>query len=93
VGDLVELIFGVTGLIPGQRDAKVMAAGISWNYTTWLNIIFLVLAAVLILRFMRTGGIAMLRMMGGAPEHDDSHHAHDAQTEQKPTSSTDDHES
>ena len=40
----------------------------SWDYTTWLNIVFLVLAAALVIRFVRTGGGAMLRMMGGAPE-------------------------
>jgi uncharacterized protein len=76
-GYLVELLFGITGLIPAQRSARVMAEGISWNYTTWLNIVFLILAAVLVLRFVRTGGIAMLRMMGGLPdaaaEHDHSH--------------------
>jgi uncharacterized membrane protein YraQ (UPF0718 family) len=55
-----------------------MEAGISWNYTTWLNIAFLILAAVLVVRFIRTGGIPMLRMMGGLPdtEHD---HGHDQQ--------------
>ena len=67
-GYLVELLFGVTGLIPGQRSATVMTEGISWNYTTWLNIAFLVVAAVLLVRFFRTGGRDMLRMMGGAPD-------------------------
>ena len=69
-GYLTELIFGVAGLIPQGRTALVMTEGISWNYTTWLNIAFLVLAAVLVVRFLRTGGPAMLRMMGGSPEHD-----------------------
>jgi uncharacterized membrane protein YraQ (UPF0718 family) len=96
-GYLVELLFGVTGLIPAQRTATVMQEGISWNYTTWLNIVFLLLAAALVLRFVRTGGIAMLRMMGGAPDtaadHDHSHHAHDAvtQTERDAGPSTDEH--
>jgi len=67
-GYLVELLFGVTGLIPQERSATVMAEGISWNYTTWLNIGFLVIAAVLLVRFFRTGGRDMLRMMGGAPD-------------------------
>jgi uncharacterized membrane protein YraQ (UPF0718 family) len=53
----------------------VMEAGISWNYTTWLNIVFLILAALLIVRFLRTGGIPMLRMMGGSP--DSEHEGHD----------------
>ena len=40
----------------------------SWNYTTWLNIVVLILAAALIARFARTGGGRMPRTMGGAPE-------------------------
>ncbi|MGW5051429.1 permease [Actinokineospora sp. NPDC004072] len=60
---LVEVLFGVAGLIPSERTGQVMVEGISWNYTTWLNIAFLVLAAVLVVRFVRTGGIGMLRMM------------------------------
>jgi len=67
-GYLVELLFGITGLIPQQRSATVMTEGFSWNYTTWLNIAFLLLAAVLLVRFFRTGGRDMLRMMGGSPD-------------------------
>jgi uncharacterized membrane protein YraQ (UPF0718 family) len=67
-GYFVELCFGVTGLIPTQRSARVMEAGVTWNYTTWLNIAFLILATMLVIRFVRTGGIAMLRMMGGSPD-------------------------
>ncbi len=36
-GYLVELLFGATNLIPRQRNATVLEAAISWNYTTWLN--------------------------------------------------------
>jgi hypothetical protein len=78
-GYLVEVLFGVTGLIPTQRSATVMQEGISWNYTTWLNIAFLILAVVLVARFVRTGGIPMLKMMGGGPDpdpHDHSTHEH-----------------
>jgi len=77
-GYLVELIFGAAGLIPSQRNARVMEAGISWNYTSWLNIAFLALAVVLVVRFVKTGGIPMLRMMGGSPdaEHDHGDHCH-----------------
>jgi uncharacterized membrane protein YraQ (UPF0718 family) len=77
-GYLVELLFGATGLIPTQRSAMVMHAGISWNYTTWLNIAFIVVAAALIARFVTTGGISMLRMMGGAPDQP-QHHCHGAE--------------
>ncbi|OXM69218.1 permease [Amycolatopsis vastitatis] len=72
-GYVVELLFGVTGLIPAARSATVMREGISWNYTTWLNIVFLILAAVLVVRFARTGGGGMLKMMGGAPEAEHHH--------------------
>ncbi len=60
---IVELIFGALGLVPAQRHARVVEASVSWNYTTWLNIAFLILAGVLIWRFLETGGPGMLRMM------------------------------
>jgi len=41
----------------------VVEMSFDWNYTTWLNIVFLVLAGLLIWRFLRTGGPEMLRMM------------------------------
>jgi uncharacterized protein len=67
-GYVVELVFTPLGLVPTTRNATVLDAAIEWNYTTWLNIAFLVLALVLVVRFVRTGGVPMLRMMGGAPE-------------------------
>src|SRR5215475_4183944 len=74
-GYAIELLFGATGLVPSERNATVIDSGVSWNYTTWLNIAFLVLAAVLGIRFIRSGGIAMLRTMGGGPDaaHDHGH--------------------
>ncbi|MDC2954106.1 permease [Streptomyces sp. NPDC001260] len=78
-GYAVELVFGGLGLVPDQSAAKIPDEGVSWNYTTWLNIAFLLLAAVLVWRFWRTGGPAMLRMMGGAPSeegHEHTGHAH-----------------
>jgi uncharacterized protein len=77
-GYLVEIIFGATGLIPEHRDVMVMEQGISWNYTTWLNIAFLILTALLLIRFVRTKGIPMLRMMGGSPDTEHAGHDHDA---------------
>lgn len=63
----VELVFGALGLVPTTRSARVLEATIAWNYTTWLNIAFLLLAAVMVMRFLRTGGPMMLRMMDAAP--------------------------
>lgn len=60
---LVELLFGGLGLIPTTRSARVVDEAITWNYTTWLNLAFLALAVLLVVRFLRTGGPAMLRMM------------------------------
>ena len=77
-GYVVEILFGVTGLIPdGPRHAKVENAQLAWNYTTFLNIAFLILAAVLVVRFVRSGGMPMLRMMGGSP--DSAEHDHEGQ--------------
>jgi uncharacterized protein len=60
---VVEAAFAVLGLIPTERTAKVVEASVTWNYTTWLNIAFLILAAGLIWCFLKTGGPEMLRMM------------------------------
>ena len=67
-GYAVELIFGAAGLVPATRNATVLNPTISWNYTTYLNIIFIVLGLVLVWRFFRTEGAMMLKMMGGGPE-------------------------
>ncbi len=65
---VVELLFGTLHLIPAERRAQVVEASVQLNYTTVLNIVFLGLAALLIWRFLRTGGPEMLRMMEGMPE-------------------------
>jgi hypothetical protein len=74
---IVELIFSGFGLIPSERKARVIEASITWNYTTWLNLAFLLLAGFLIWRFLKTGGPAMLRMMNRPTNHaHDRYHAH-----------------
>jgi hypothetical protein len=65
---VVELIFGMLGLVPSERNARVVETSFAWNYTTWLNFAFLLLAGVLVWRFLKTGGPAMLRMMN-SPAH------------------------
>ena len=66
-GLIVEILFGALGLIPTERNAQVVESSISWNYTTVLNLFFLTIAAVLVVRFLRTGGPAMLRAMNAPP--------------------------
>jgi uncharacterized membrane protein YraQ (UPF0718 family) len=65
---VVELVFRALGLVPSQRSATVVETRISLNYTTVLNILFLAVAALLVYRFLRTGGPKMLRMMDMPPE-------------------------
>jgi len=81
-GLIVELVFDRLGLIPSERNAKIVEAGVHLNYTTVLNIVFLGLAAVLLWRYFRVGGgIRMLRMMNEPMDHDHHHdhgHAHHA---------------
>ena len=75
-GYLVEILFSLFGLIPSARHAKVGEIAIQWNYTTFLNIVALAVAAGLVIRFLRTGGMAMMRMMGGPPASDEHEHHH-----------------
>ena len=79
-GLAVEFLFQGLGLQPTARNAKVVMAHVSWNYSTYLNIVFLAVAAVLVWRyFRRGGGWAMLKMMDepmGEDEHAQHHHDH-----------------
>jgi uncharacterized membrane protein YraQ (UPF0718 family) len=76
-GLIVELVFDRLGLIPSERDAKVVEASVTLNYTTVLNVLFLGLAAALVWRYFRKGGgIAMLRMMNTPLEAGHASHGH-----------------
>jgi uncharacterized membrane protein YraQ (UPF0718 family) len=80
---VVEFVFAALRLIPQHRNAQVLEASIRWNYTTVLNILFLALAAFLVIRFLRTGGPQMLRMMtkssSASSDHGPTHgHQHSA---------------
>ena len=72
----VEFLFSALHLIPQHRNAQIMTETIRWNYTTILNLVFLAITALLLWRFLRTGGPAMLRMMDDAPPEGDHHHQH-----------------
>src|SRR2546422_10175126 len=78
-GLAVELLFLALGFVPSQRQAIVMEPHVTFNYTTVLNLVFLALAAVLVVQFMRTGGPQMLRMMNqpAPPGHAGPSHHHD----------------
>src|SRR6266567_2231724 len=72
-GYVVELLFGALGIILTNRQAVAISEGVQWNYTSVLNILFLLLATILVVRFLHTGGLPMLRMMN-TPAHDMSQH-------------------
>jgi uncharacterized membrane protein YraQ (UPF0718 family) len=79
-GLIVEFVFQGAGLIPHTRHAKIEMASITWNYTTYVNIVFLLVATVLIWRyFQRGGGWKMLRMMNKPMDvGHDAHAGHEA---------------
>ncbi|AEU35648.1 permease [Granulicella mallensis] len=71
----VEAIFGALHLIPHDRSAHIMQESLRWNYTSVLNILFLLISTILLLRFLKTGGPEMLKMMDEAPAPDaPAHH-------------------
>ncbi|MBE7218390.1 MAG: permease [Caulobacteraceae bacterium] len=62
---VIEGAFGLLHLTP-QAKAGASALShpsITWNYTTWLNLIFAAPTALLAWRFAKTGGPEMLAMM------------------------------
>jgi uncharacterized protein len=75
---MVEFAFQWLGLIPRPGGAHVSEVTISLNYTSVLNIGFLLIAALLVFRFVRTGGPAMLRMMSApAGPMESATHSHE----------------
>src|SRR6202040_977790 len=57
---IIEFVFNLLGLIPQQRSFQIVETSVTFNYTTVLNIIFLAIAAFLVVRFLRTGGPRMM---------------------------------
>ena len=86
---VVEFAFGALHLAPAPPRAHGGAAmemgGFAWDYTTWLDLLALALGAVLLWRFLRTGGPKMLAEMAGPGScghahggHEHHAHPHDA---------------
>jgi uncharacterized membrane protein YraQ (UPF0718 family)/YHS domain-containing protein len=53
----VDGIFSTLGLVPTERPSidSISSRGISWNYTTYLNIVFLAVAGMLVALTLRRG--------------------------------------
>ncbi|MDQ6900614.1 MAG: permease [Candidatus Dormibacteraeota bacterium] len=79
-GFLISLAFKALGWVPARHQFNFADAAPTWNYTTVLDLVFLILVGVILIRFLRTGGLAMLRMMDSAPDTGESEmsggHAH-----------------
>ena len=74
-GLAVEFLFEGLGIERHARNAKVEMASVAWNYTTFLNLVFLPVAGALVWRYFRHGGgWAMLRTMD--EPMGEEHHAH-----------------
>jgi uncharacterized membrane protein YraQ (UPF0718 family)/YHS domain-containing protein len=67
-GFLVGGAFQLLGLAPTNHHVTVFETQPTWNYTTFLDIAFLLLVAVLAWRFVTTGGIEMLRAHARRPQ-------------------------
>ena len=67
-GFLVGGAFQLLGLAPTNHQVTVFETQPTWNYTTFLDIAFLVLMAVMAWRFVTTGGLEMLRAHARRPE-------------------------
>ena len=78
-GLIVGEVFTRLGLTPSTRNAKVetLSTAVSWNVTTFLNIVALLGSALLVWRFFSTGGGPMLRMMEAPMDEHAHHHHHD----------------
>lgn len=74
-GYLVEILFAVFHLTADVKTAQVLGASISWNYTTFLNIAFLVLATIMLWIFVRSKGPKMLKNMN-MPHTPHGNHCH-----------------
>jgi uncharacterized membrane protein YraQ (UPF0718 family) len=73
-GYFAEIVFAILHITPTARNAIVLDPRVTFNYTSILNIVFLVLAAALVWRFLKTGGPMMLRMMNKS-ENQHQHHS------------------
>jgi len=76
-GLLIGLLFQLLGLVPTHHPVVALVTGPTLNYTSVLNVIFLGIMVLMGWRFLRTGGLEMLRMME-RPAEEHGHHDHAA---------------
>jgi len=66
-GYVVEAAFALFHLVPGERNAKVMEAAVTWNYTTVLNLVAIAFTLTLLVRFIRSDGLGHAQDDGRRP--------------------------
>ena len=76
-GFLIGLLFQALGIVPTHHHVQAFLEGPSLNYTAVLNVIFLIAMALLAWRFLRTGGLDMLRMMDAPVSSDNAAASHE----------------
>src|SRR5690348_4869314 len=67
-GFVIGGAFQLLGLAPTSHHVTVFETRPAWNYTTFLDLAFLALMAVLAWRFVTTGGIEMVRAHARRPK-------------------------
>lgn len=72
-GLVIEIVFGFLGLIPEPGQGKIVTASIGFNYTSFLNVFFLIITGILVYRFFKTGGLHMLKMMSKPTKLEHNH--------------------
>ncbi len=75
-GFLIGVLFQWIGIVPVHHPVTALVSGPTLNYTSVLNVIFLAIMALLGWRFLRTGGLEMLRMMAMPAGDHAAHHDH-----------------
>jgi uncharacterized protein len=78
-GLVTEAVFRGAGIVPTTRSATIAPDGFSWNYTTYLNIVFVALFGVLYWLSHSRARPGEGAAVGSGPEHGDHRavgHAH-----------------
>ena len=75
-GLVVGFSFDALHLVPTNRAVTVFQDHPTWDYTTFLDIAFVATSVALGVRFLRTGGPEMLKMMEMSPEEMAHHEEH-----------------
>jgi uncharacterized membrane protein YraQ (UPF0718 family) len=77
-GLVIGRIFSVIGAVPSNHNVAAFSTALSLNLDTVLNAVFILVTALLAVRFLRTDGVGMLRMMNSTPGAGSDGHAHHA---------------